>query len=289
VRVLITGVAGQDGSYLADQLLADGHEVFGWVRSTTDCWRVDEAAGLQRMQVDLTDAKRVYAALEEVCPDHIYNLAAQSSVAASWAHPEHTFAVNADGALHLFSAARDIVPQARIFQASSCRAVGNPTSPYGKSKRQAHEAARRCRSAGQFIACGVLYNHESPRRGPGFVTSKICRSAAAGAKIRLGNLDARRDWGWAPDYVDAMVRMLAQAEPRDFVIASGKSHTVGELCGLAYGHVGLDWRDYATVDEALFRPADPDDVGDPSEIGKVLNWRPVVSFESMVRRMVDAA
>jgi GDPmannose 4,6-dehydratase len=306
----ITGVTGQDGSYLAEQLLAEGYEVTGLVRRSSSAhpWRIQHLTDLKLVDGDMLDQGSLLRAIEESKPDEVYNLAAQSFVGRSWREPVHTAEVTGIGALRVFEAVRLLRPQARIYQASTSEMYGGvgtgeataqgpfaPRSPYGSAKLFAHTTAINLReSYGMFIATGILFNHESPRRGLEFVTRKICAAAARHAAgderpLELGNLDARRDWGWAPDYVDAMVRMLRADEPLDLVVGTGRSHSVADLCAAAYASVGLDWKDHTVVNPAFVRPADIEElVGDYSEAEAAIGWRPSVSFEEMVRRMVEA-
>jgi GDPmannose 4,6-dehydratase len=313
LRALITGITGQDGSYLAELLLARGYEVWGLVRrtSTDGSWRIAHLAGEPRLHLvagDLLDGGSLLRAVEEARPDEVYHLAAQSFVGRSWREPEATAEVTGLGALRLLEAVRVCAPGARVYQASTSEMYGElrgvaagpegpfrPRSPYGVAKLFAHHTAINYReSYGMFVATGVLFNHESPRRGPEFVTSKVCRAAALAAgdrshRVRLGNLDARRDWGWAPDYVDAMWRMLQTDRPLDLVVATGTSRSVRDLCEAAFGAVGLDWRDHVEVDEALLRPADIEAlIGDPSGAKAAIGWVPTVDFGELVRRMVAA-
>jgi GDPmannose 4,6-dehydratase len=310
MRVLITGVTGQDGSYLAQRLLAEGHEVFGVVRRVSQAREPWCEALLQRITVidgDLLDGGSLLRAVEESRPDEVYHLGAQTFVGRSWREPVHTAEITGLGAVRMLEAVRALAPKARFYQASTSEMFGDaprpwtasgpfqPRSPYGFAKVLAHHAARNYRdSYGMFVSCGILFNHESPRRGVEFVTRKVARAAVAHRRgqtepLRLGNLDARRDWGWAPDYVDAMVAMVRAESPMDLVIASGKSWSVRELCERAYAAVGLDWRDHVVADLALARPADVEDlVGDPTEAAVKIGWRPKVGFDELVERLVVA-
>ncbi len=310
-KALITGITGQDGSYLADHLLQLGYEVHGIVRrsSSPNPWRIAHLEDRVTLwDGDMLDMASLLQVLDAVRPTEIYNLAAQSFVGRSWREPVYTAEVNGVGALRLFEAARVLVPQARIYQASTSEMYGNlpsdtitargpfaPRSPYGNAKLFAHTSAVNMReSHGQFVACGILFNHESPRRGEEFVTRKVTRGAALAklGRIRelpMGNLEARRDWGWAPDYVRAMHLLLQHDEPVDVMVATGRSHSVRELCEAAFSHVGLDYRDVVTKDPRFFRPAEVDALlGDPTDAERLLGWKPQVTFEEMVRRMVDA-
>jgi len=308
---LITGDSGQDGSYLAELLLARGYEVWGLVRRTSDssCRRlVGLGEALRRIDGDVLDAGSLVRALQRAKPDEVYHLAAQSFVGRSWAEPVHTAEVTGLGALRLLEAVRTTCPDARVYQASSSEMYGNhrgavstdgpfhPRSPYGTAKLFAHATAVNYReSHGLHVVCGILFNHESPRRGEEFVTRKVTLAAVRAARgdprpVLLGNLDARRDWGWAPDYVDAMWRMLQAPTARDWILGTGVSRSVRDLCRAAYGAVGLDWQAYVQVDPGLIRPAEIDAlVGDPSELTVALGWRPTVGFDDMIARMVQAA
>lgn len=311
MRALITGITGQDGSYLAEALLARGIEVHGLVRRHSTSGGMERiahlGASLTLHEGDLLDSGSLYRAVERAAPDWVFHLAAQSFVGRSWDEPEHTAAVTGVGALRLFEAVRAVAPRAKTYHASTSEMYGDqvgrasvtgpfaPRSPYGTAKLYAHATVGMLRASyGQFVVAGILFNHESPRRGPEFVTRKVAIGAARAAAgdltpLRLGNLHARRDWGWAPDYVEAMVRMLEQEEPRDLVVGTGVSHSVADLCALAYAHVGLDWRDHVVEDAAFVRPADIGVLtGDPEPAWAHLGWRPSVSFAEIVARMVDA-
>ncbi|HMV70325.1 MAG TPA: GDP-mannose 4,6-dehydratase, partial [Myxococcota bacterium] len=292
---LITGVTGQDGSYLAELLLARGYSVYGLVRrsSSADAWRI---AGIRDrltlLDGDLLDQGSLLRAIEESAPDEVYNLGAQSFVGRSWREPVHTAEVTGLGALRVLEAVRALRPQARVYQASTSEMYGDlgdrpatadgpfaPRSPYGTAKLFAHTTAIAYRASyGMFVATGILFNHESPRRGVEFVTRKVCRAAARAAAgdpepLRLGNLDARRDWGWAPDYVEAMWRMLQHERPLDLVVATGETRSVRDLCAAAYGCVGLDWRDHVRADASLLRPADIGALrGDPGPAREAIGW-----------------
>jgi GDPmannose 4,6-dehydratase len=308
---LVTGATGQDGSYLVERLLAEGHEVHGLVR------REDLGGpspdGLVVHEVDLdTDAERLVALVDHVGPDELYNLGGISSVAQSWEQPLLTTRVNGLAALVLMDAGRRLQErrgrEVRVLQPSSAEIFGepretpqgedtpvHPVSPYGAAKAFAHHVAGVERSRGLFTASVILYNHESPRRPPTFVTRKITSTVAAitagrADRLRLGNLDARRDWGWAPDYVDAMVRAVRHDRPGDYVVATGTAHSVRDFVGAAFGHVGIrDWEHLVEVDPAFIRPADPSLlVGDASQARERLGWAPSVTFEELVARMVDA-
>lgn len=308
---LVTGATGQDGSYLVERLLAEGHEVHGLVRREDLGGTLPE--GLVVHERDLAaPADDLAALVAKVSPDELYNLGGVSSVAHSWADPLLTTRVSGLAAYVLLDAARRVQErrgrEVRVLQPSSAEIFGEPASapqdegtpirpvsPYGAAKAFAHHAARIERSRGLFAACVILYNHESPRRPPSFVTRKITSTVAAIAagradRLALGNLDARRDWGWAPDYVDAMVRALRHDEPGDYVVATGEAHSVRDFVAAAFRHVGIDdWDDLVEVDPAFLRPADPSVlVGDASLARTRLGWSPTVTFDGLVARMVDA-
>lgn len=307
-RALITGITGQDGSYLAELLLAKGYEVHGVIRrsSSFNTGRIDHIFDRLRLHFgDLTDGSALGRVLRTVRPDEIYNLGAQSHVRVSFDVPEYTGDVGALGALRLFEAVRESGITPRIYQASSSEMFGSspapqseetpfrPRSPYGIAKLAAYWYGMNYREAyGMFIANGILFNHESPRRGETFVSRKIARAAARikrglQDKLYLGNLDARRDWGFAGDYVEAMWRMLQQDAPDDFVIATGESHTVQELVEAAFAVVDLDWRAHVEIDPRYFRPTEVDELrGDARRAREVLGWVPTVGFEELVKMMV---
>jgi GDPmannose 4,6-dehydratase len=308
---LITGITGQDGGYLAQLLRAQGYRVVGVTRRTTANARdrlPEEVRDLELVSADLLDQGSLFAIVDQVQPDEVYNLAAQTFVPASWQQPVLTAEVTGLGLTRLLEAVRLICPTARVFQASSSEMFGlaatspqnedtpfRPRSPYGTSKLYAHWIATNYReSYGLFVASGIMFNHESPRRGDEFVPRKISRAVARiahgqEAPLALGNLDARRDWGYAPDFARAMHAMLQTREPHDLVIATGESHTVREFCESAFSLVGLDWRRHVTVDPALLRPAEVDAlVGDASRAEQVLGWRPTLAFAELVREMVEA-
>jgi GDPmannose 4,6-dehydratase len=310
-RALITGITGQDGSYLAEFLLEKGYEVFGVIRrsSTVTFERIAHIADrLELVQADLTDQGSIIAALDEVRPHEVYNLAAQSFVPTSWKQPILTGDVTALGVTRLLEGIKVVDRSIRFYQASSSEMFGHvqetpqtestpfyPRSPYGVAKLYGHWITVNYReSYDMFAVSGILFNHESPRRGLEFVTRKVTHAAArikAGLqeRVSLGNLDARRDWGFAGDYVRAMWLMLQQETPQDFVVSTGETHTVGRLCELAFAHVGLDWRDHVDVDERFYRPAEVHVLlGDAAKAKRVLGWTPQVSFEELVAMMVDA-
>lgn len=306
-RALITGVTGQDGSYLAERLLADGWEVHGVIRPGDDSGL---PAGLHPHVVDLTDTSAMTSLVREVCPAQLYNLAAISSVAQSWDDPVEVAGVNGVGALALMEAASQAQEEGgepiAFIQASSAELFGEPATspqseqtplrplnPYGAAKALAHLGAGVYRQRGLRVSSLILYNHESPRRPERFVTRKITMAVAAIARgeqeeLRLGNLDARRDWGWAPDYVDAMVRAADHPEAADYVIATGRSASVRDFVEAAFAAAGIDaWESHVSVDPAFYRPADATElVGDATHAREVLGWTPSVTFEQMVGEMV---
>jgi GDPmannose 4,6-dehydratase len=307
---LITGITGQDGSYLAEFLLEQGYRVFGMTRRTSTV-TIDRIAHLvdriELVQGDLLDQNSLAQALRETQPDEVYNLAAQSFVPTSWNQPVLTGEFTALGVTRLLEAIRQVEPTTRFYQASSSEMFGkvtetpqreltrfHPRSPYGVAKVYGHWITVNYReSYGLYAASGILFNHESPRRGLEFVTRKITDGVARiklglAESLRLGNLDAKRDWGYAGDYVRAMWLMLQQDNPDDFVVATGVAHSVRDFCEAAFAHVGLDFTDHVQVDPALVRPAEVDLlVGDPSKARTVLGWEPVVNFSELVQLMVD--
>jgi GDPmannose 4,6-dehydratase len=310
-KALITGITGQDGSYLAELLLEKGYQVCGLVRrsSTVTFERIEHVQDrVELLSGDLTDQNSLYYALEQAEPDEVYNLAAQSFVQTSWTQPVLTGDVTGLGATRMLEAIRIFDTKIRFYQASSSEMFGKvqavpqredtpfyPRSPYGVAKVYGHWATVNYReSYGLYAVSGILFNHESPRRGLEFVTRKVTDAAARirlglAAELRLGNMDARRDWGFAGDYVRAMWLMLQQEEPRDYVVATGETHSVQELVEEAFGHVGLDWRQYVVQDERFKRPAEVDLlIGDASQAKADLGWEPQVSFSELVRMMVDA-
>ncbi|HZG44240.1 MAG TPA: GDP-mannose 4,6-dehydratase [Longimicrobium sp.] len=310
---LITGITGQDGSYLAELLLEKGYKVYGLVRrsSTVTFERIRHIQDrLELVSGDLTDQNSLFYALEESRPDEVYNLAAQSFVQTSWTQPVLTGDVTGLGVTRMLEAIRifDRERRIRFYQASSSEMFGKvqavpqdedthfyPRSPYGVAKVYGHWATVNYReSYGMYAVSGILFNHESPRRGLEFVTRKVTDGAARiklglASELRLGNLDAQRDWGFAGDYVRAMHLMLQQDQPDDYVVATGETHTVQRLVELAFGAVGLDWREYVSLDPRFMRPAEVDLlVGDPSKAKRELGWEPEVGFEALVAMMVDA-
>ena len=311
-RGLITGIAGQDGSLLAELLLADGYEVFGIVRRATS-EQFDNLAAIrdrvELVQADLLDELSLVDALREFRPHEVFNLASPSFVPMSWKEPVLTAEFAAVGVTALLESIRLVDPEIRFYQASSSEIFGeprevpqteetalSPVTPYGVAKAYGHLIVRSYRRRYGLYACsGILYNHESPRRPLDFVTRKIAHAAAAislglAGELWLGDLDARRDWGYAGDYVRAMALMLRQEEPDDFVISGGVAHSVQELVELAFGHVGLDWREYVHIDESLRRGTAElhDLVGDSSKARARLGWTPTLDFEGLVRLLVEA-
>jgi GDPmannose 4,6-dehydratase len=307
---LITGITGQDGSYLAELLLAKGYVVHGIVRrsSTFGTQRIEHIFNRLNLHYgDVTDGGAMARLVAEIEPDELYNLAAQSHVRVSFDQPAYTAEAVGVGALNVLEAAR-VVPGCRVYQASSSEMYGQvaetpqqettpfrPRSPYGVAKVYAHWITVNYReSYGMHASCGILFNHESPRRGETFVTRKITRAAARIASgipetLYLGNLDARRDWGHAADYVEAMWLMLQEDEPDDYVIATGETHSVREFCERAFAHVGLDYRDHVEIDPRYYRPAEVDLLqGDASKARRALGWVPRVTFGGLVAGMMDA-
>ncbi|MDX2021832.1 MAG: GDP-mannose 4,6-dehydratase [Deltaproteobacteria bacterium] len=316
-KALITGITGQDGSYLAELLLKKGYEVHGVVRrsSSFNTERLEdiyqdphtENYRLRLVYGDLDDASSLNRILETVRPDEIYNLGAQSHVRVSFDVPEYTCNTVGMGTLRLLEAMREIVPRSRFYQASSSEMFGaakppqsettpfQPQSPYACAKVFAHQLCQNYRAAyGLFISCGILFNHESPRRGVPFVTRKITRAAARikhglEKKLFLGNLEAKRDWGFAGDYVEAMWLMLQHDKPDDFVVATGESHSVKECLEVAFKTMGLNWEEHVEIDPRYFRPTEVDHLlGDASKAKRELKWDPKVRFRELVEMMVRA-
>lgn len=310
-RAVITGITGQDGSYLAEWLLEKGYEVFGLVRrsSTVNFERIGHLQDqIELISGDLLDQKSLVSALQAARPQEVYNLGAQSFVPVSWEQPMLTGEVTGLGVTRILEAIRACDENIRFYQASTSELFGKaqetpqneqtafyPRSPYGVSKLYAHWITINYReSYGLFACTGILFNHESPRRGREFVTRKITHGVARikcglDSELRLGNLEARRDWGHASDFVRAMWMMLQQDDPDDYVIATGVSHTIGEFCEVAFAHAGLDWRQYVVVDERFLRPAEVHTLlGDAAKAREKLGWRPEVGFEEMVQQMVDS-
>jgi GDPmannose 4,6-dehydratase len=309
-RALITGVTGQDGSYLAELLLEKGYEVFGVVRRTShhSYERIEHL--LDRITIvpaDLLDQHSLTVVLQDTRPDEVYNLAAQSYVPTSWSQPVLTGEFTALGVTRILEAIRLVHPSARFYQASSSEMFGkvtetpqrettqfHPRSPYGVAKVYGHWITVNYReSYGLYAVSGILFNHESPRRGIEFVTRKVTDGVARiklglATELRLGNLEAERDWGFAGDYVDAMWRMLQQPEPRDYVVGTGITHSVRQLVDIAFAHAGLDWRRYVVQDPRYMRPAEVDQLlADPARARAELGWAPRTSFDTLVTTMVD--
>ncbi len=310
-RALITGITGQDGSYLAELLLGEGYEVFGLVRrsSTINFERISHIQDrLELLSGDLTDQGSLLGALQQAEPTEVYNLAAQSFVQTSWTQPVLTGDVTALGVTRMLEAVRVFDPKIRFYQASSSEMFGKvqavpqsedtpfyPRSPYGVAKVYGHWATINYRESYDLYAVsGILFNHESPRRGLEFVTRKVTDAVARirlglQQELRLGNLDAQRDWGFAGDYVRAMWLMLQQDRPDDYVVATGETHSVRELVEVAFGHVELNWEEYVVQDPRFMRPAEVDLlIGDPSRAREELGWEPRVDFRELVHTMVDA-
>ncbi len=325
-KALITGITGQDGSYLAELLLKKGYDVSGTVRKTSheDYANIGPIQDdLKLFQGDLLDPISLREIIQKVYPDEVYNLASQSHPAESFKQPIHTAEITAIGAHRVLDATLDVNPKAKFYQASSSEMYGwvkeipqnedtpfNPANPYAAAKLYAHAMTRIYRKSYNMFACnGILFNHESPRRHLGFVTQKVTYGAACAklgiknsehlneegelivrdGKVTLGNLEAKRDWGYAGDYVEAMWMMMQHSEPDDFVIATGETHSILELCEEAYSYVGLDYKDYTKVDKRFIRPTETGPlVGDASKAKKVLGWTPKTNFKQLVHLMVDA-
>ena len=308
---LITGITGQDGSYLAELLLEKGYRVVGVVRRTShDSYeRIQHLVGkIDIVPADLLDQHSLQTVVKDAQPDEVYNLAAQSFVPASWSQPVLTGEFTALGVTRILDAVRLVKADARFYQASSSEMFGRvletpqrettpfyPRSPYGVAKVYGHYITVNYReSYGMFAVSGILFNHESPRRGLEFVTRKISDAVARiklglATALPLGNIEAKRDWGFAGDYVEAMWRMLQQPEPDDYVVGSGVQHSVRDFCQVAFDHVGLDWQKFVVHDKRFDRPAEVETLlADPSKAKRQLGWQPQVSFEQLVRMMVDA-
>ena len=310
-RALITGITGQDGSYLAEFLLEKGYDVIGMVRrtSTVTFGRIQHIQDeLELVQGDLLDQSSLMEVLSEYKVSEVYNLAAQSFVPTSWKQPVLTGEFTALGVTRLLEAIRTVNPEIRFYQASSSEMFGKvqqvpqtektpfwPRSPYGVAKVYGHWITVNYRESYNLFACsGILFNHESPRRGFEFVTRKISHGVAKiklgyANELRLGNLDSQRDWGFAGDYVRAMWLMLQQEQPDDYVVAMGETHSVREFCEIAFSHVGLNWQDFVVQDPAFMRPAEVDQlIGNPAKAAAKLGWKPEVTFKALVQMMVDA-
>ena len=310
-KALITGVTGQDGSYLAELLLAKGYKVYGLIRRTSvpNMTNIGHLVNeIELISGDLTDQGSLVAAVQKSQPDEIYNLAAQSFVSASWPQPVLTGQVTGMGVTNVLEAIRLVKPDAKFYQASSSEMYGKvveipqkettpfyPRSPYGVAKVYGHWITVNYRESFNIFGCsGILFNHESPRRGLEFVTRKITDAVTQiklglAKELRLGNLDAKRDWGFAGDYVKAMWLMLQQEQPDDYVVATGETHSVREFVDIAFSHVGLNYEDYVVVDPQFFRPAEVELLlGDSQKAQEKLGWKPEVSFEQLVHMMIDA-
>ena len=322
----ITGITGQDGSYLAEFLLGKGYDVAGMVR-TTSHFKYENIGHIQHrlnlVYADLLDPVSITSVLKKVMPDEVYNLAAQSSPGESFKQPIHTAEITAIGAHRVLDAVKDICPKAKFYQASSSEMFGwvkeipqneetplNPANPYAAAKVYAHSMAKIYRASyDMFVSCGILFNHESPRRGLGFVTQKIAYAAACAKlgiktsehlneegepilknnKVAMGNLQAKRDWGYAGDYVEAMWMMLQAKKPGDYIVATNETHTIEELCKEAFEYVGKDWKDYVEVDKRFVRPTETGPlIGDYSRIKKEIGWKPKTTFKKLVAMLVDA-
>lgn len=313
-KVLITGINGQDGSYLSELLLEKGYEVHGIIKrnSVTESQfsRIDPIRGrLTLVYADITDLASLSHVVKDVRPDEIYNLAAQSHVRVSFDQPVLTAQVTGIGTLNVLEAARLYAPEAKLYQASSSEMFGNsieadgfqrettrlnPASPYACAKVFAYHISRNYRNAyNMFVSNGILFNHESPRRGTNFVTNKVCKEAVRikyglTDKLEIGNLDAKRDWGHAKDYVQAMWLMLQQEKPDDFVCATGIPHSVKDLVEYVFGRLGLDWNEFVEVDQRLFRPEELNSLkGDSTKLRQTIGWEPEYTFETMLDEMID--
>lgn len=309
-KAFITGITGQDGSYLAEFLLNKGYEIHGLIRrsSSFNTGRIDHIYDKVKLHYgDLADASSLGGLLSQLQPDEVYNLGAQSHVRVSFDIPEYTADVDALGTLRLLEAVKSHCPEARYYQASSSELYGKvievpqkettpfyPRSPYGISKLFGYWYTVNAREQGLFACNGILFNHESPRRGETFVTRKITKAAASiklglQKELALGNLDAKRDWGYAGDYVEAMWLMLQHNRSDDYVIATGETHTIRELLDVAFGYLDLDWHVYVTKDQKYYRPTEVDLLqGDASKAKRVLGWEPTVDFTALIEGMVDA-
>lgn len=311
MRALITGVTGQDGSYLAELLLEKSYEVYGMVRNLRR-QSSQRLAGVEKrvhfVEADLTDQSSLDRVMQQVRPDEIYNLAGQTFIPVAWSQPLLTMEITGMGALRLLEAMRRHSPKTKFLQASSSEIFGRaegaqqnentrmqPTNPYGAAKLFAHHVTINYRESYGMFACSCIsFNHESPRRGVEFVTRKVAQQVARikqgqAEKLKMGNLEGRRDWGFAGDYVRAMWLMLQQSQPEDFVIATGVTHSVKELLEIAFAYAGLDWKKYVEVDPALVRPAEPDPLcGDAGKAHRILGWTPKVSFRQLVEMMVES-
>ncbi|MGC2697171.1 MAG: GDP-mannose 4,6-dehydratase, partial [Candidatus Angelobacter sp.] len=311
MRALITGVTGQDGSYLAELLLEKGYEVYGMVRNLrreSHQRLAGVAPRISFVESDLTDQSSLDRMIQQVRPDEVYNLAGQTFIPVSWSQPLLTMEITGMGALHILESLRRHSPKTKFLQASSSEIFGRaegtlqnedsrlqPGNPYAAAKLFAHHMTIHYRESYGMYACSCIsFNHESPRRGVEFVTRKVSQQVARiklglAGKLKMGNLEGRRDWGFAGDYVRAMWTMLQQRQADDFVIATGVTHSVKELLEIAFSHVGLDWTSHVEIDPALVRPAEPDPLcGDASKARRVLGWSPEVTFRQLVEMMVEA-
>jgi GDPmannose 4,6-dehydratase len=297
LRVLISGITGQDGFYLSELLNKKGYEVFGIRRRSTQETEVPE--GVVLLQGDITDPSFVRYAVKESKPDEVYHLAAMSHVGDSFRVPSNTLETNAIGTLNMLEAVNP--NSTKVYQASTSELFGDspppqseetpmrPRSPYAISKLAGYWLTRNYRDRGMYAVNGILFNHESPRRGLDFVTQKVCQAAAKKRKVKLGNLSAKRDWGHAEDYVYGMWLMLQQPTPSDYVLATGKAYSVEDLCDTAYGLAGLDWREFVDVDPKLFRPTEVENLrGDPSK-AEAIGWRRKHTFQTLIAEMMNAA
>lgn len=310
----ITGITGQDGAYLAELLLSKGYKVYGLLarRATATTWRLEYLNILDKVELlegDLTDVTSLIRIVQEIEPDEIYNLGAQSFVGTSWRQPQLTAQSTGIGALNCLEAIRIVNPKIKFYQASTSEMFGgmpeyplqsettpfHPRSPYGVAKLFAHWSTINYReSYGIFGCCGILFNHESPLRGIEFVTRKVTDAVAriklgVQEDLHLGNIDAKRDWGFAGDYVEAMWKMLQQDQPDTYVVATGRTTTVRDMCKIAFEHVGLDYEKYVVIDPKFYRPAEVDLLlGDPSKAENVLGWKAKTSLEELITMMVDA-
>mgnify|MGYP000907112873 CR=1 FL=1 len=313
MKALITGISGQDGSYLSEHLINDGYEVHGLIRrhslSETQHQRTDHIDNVEYHYGDMTDPSSIEKVLTKVHPDLIFNLAAQSHVRISFDIPQYTIQVNGLGVANLLEAYKRICPEAKFYQASSSEMFGlsveqdmsqnettpmNPTSPYGCAKVMAYNLVRHYRRAYGLHSCnGILFNHESPRRGLNFVTQKVVKGAVDIKKrktkyLELGNIDSMRDWGHSKDYTKAMIKIIHHNIPDDFVIATGETHSVRDMCDLAFGYLGLDYKDFIKQNSIFFRPEElPYLKGDPTKAKTILGWNPEYTFESTIKEMCD--
>ena len=296
-KALITGITGQDGSYLAEFLLAKKYQIIGLISQKYNIGWQNVAHIKDKLTIedgDLLDKDSLDRVIKQYRPEEIYNLAGLTFIPASWDQPTLTLDINTLGVSRLLEAIKTFSPQTRLFQASSAKMLGEPQDPYSISKSAAHLLVKAFRDHFQLFVCsGIMYNHESVRRGPEFVTRKITLGAAKiklglEKQLALGNLDARQDWGYAPDYVEAMWLMLQQDTPDDYTIASGELHSVRNICDIAFSHLNLNYQDFVTMDQVFFRPAESNPpVGDATKAKQALGWQPRTSFKDMIITMVD--